>query len=257
MEVHHHPHLPHGPKKFKEYFLEFLMIFLAVTMGFLAENLREHIADNRKEKEFVAGFIADLKADTAKLTAVIKYYDHILPLMDSTRINFSLLQKPHSLHTVMMLQRSMAGYMDFIYSDATLQQVKSSGGMLLIKNKATVDSMLAYDSKVQLALINEKVLGQLLISTQHEMGGLLNMQVIIETLSRVKTVEQQKALADSLNTHMPDFLIEHNAAVTGQFYNDYLYYETVATLVKMSMADLKKKATATLRFLHDRYHVTE
>jgi hypothetical protein len=35
MEVHHHPDLHHKPKPWKEYFLEFLMIFLAVTMGFL------------------------------------------------------------------------------------------------------------------------------------------------------------------------------------------------------------------------------
>ena len=40
MEVHHHPHV--AKKNFKEYFLEFLMIFLAVTPGFVAENIREH-----------------------------------------------------------------------------------------------------------------------------------------------------------------------------------------------------------------------
>jgi hypothetical protein len=34
MEVHHHPDLQHKRKNFREYFLEFLMIFLAVTMGF-------------------------------------------------------------------------------------------------------------------------------------------------------------------------------------------------------------------------------
>ncbi len=34
MEVHHHPHVE--KKSFKEYFLEGLMIFLAVTMGFIA-----------------------------------------------------------------------------------------------------------------------------------------------------------------------------------------------------------------------------
>lgn len=39
MEVHHHPHVE--KKNFKEYFLEFLMIFLAVTLGFFAESLRE------------------------------------------------------------------------------------------------------------------------------------------------------------------------------------------------------------------------
>jgi cell division protein FtsB len=38
MEVHHHPHVE--KKNFKEYFLEFLMIFLAVTMGFFAESIR-------------------------------------------------------------------------------------------------------------------------------------------------------------------------------------------------------------------------
>ena len=43
MEVHHHPDLHHNRKKFQEYFLEFLMIFLAVSMGFIAENTRESI----------------------------------------------------------------------------------------------------------------------------------------------------------------------------------------------------------------------
>jgi hypothetical protein len=46
MEVHHHPHVE--KKGFKEYCLEFLMIFLAVTLGFFAENIREHIAEKKE-----------------------------------------------------------------------------------------------------------------------------------------------------------------------------------------------------------------
>lgn len=37
MEVHHHTHPSHGKKTWKEYFWEFLMLFLAVFCGFLAE----------------------------------------------------------------------------------------------------------------------------------------------------------------------------------------------------------------------------
>ncbi len=59
MEVHHHPHVE--KKGFKEYFLEFLMIFFAVTMGFLAENLREHITEHNKEKQYIAGFVRNVK----------------------------------------------------------------------------------------------------------------------------------------------------------------------------------------------------
>jgi hypothetical protein len=46
MEVHHHPNVEN--KNFKEYFLEFLMIFLAVTLGFFAESLRVNIVENKK-----------------------------------------------------------------------------------------------------------------------------------------------------------------------------------------------------------------
>jgi hypothetical protein len=42
MEVHHHPEVE--KKTFKQYLLEGLMIFLAVFMGFIAENIREKIS---------------------------------------------------------------------------------------------------------------------------------------------------------------------------------------------------------------------
>ncbi len=54
MEVHHHPQLKHERKPWKEYFLEYLMIVLAVTTGFFAESLREHLGDTSKEHEYIA-----------------------------------------------------------------------------------------------------------------------------------------------------------------------------------------------------------
>ena len=65
MEVHHHPHVE--KKGFKEYFLEFVMIFLAVTLGFIAENIREGITNRKKEKQYMVLLGQDLKKDTAAL----------------------------------------------------------------------------------------------------------------------------------------------------------------------------------------------
>ena len=48
MEVHHHSHTPR--KKWTHYFWEFLMLFLAVTLGFFVENQREHYIENLREK---------------------------------------------------------------------------------------------------------------------------------------------------------------------------------------------------------------
>jgi len=71
MEVHHHPNLHHEKKPWKEYLLEGLMIFLAVMMGFFAENLREHISDNNREKEFAKALYTELSIDSA--TAAEKF----------------------------------------------------------------------------------------------------------------------------------------------------------------------------------------
>src|SRR5277367_100340 len=73
MEVHHHPDLHHKSKNFKEYFLEFLMIFLAVTLGFFAENIREYFVDKGKEKEYIRSFAEDLSNDEIQLPHLISF----------------------------------------------------------------------------------------------------------------------------------------------------------------------------------------
>src|SRR4026208_177873 len=70
MEVHQHAH--HGGKKsWKSYFWEFLMLFLAVTLGFLVENQREHYVEHQREKQFIQSLFNDIKADTANLVRII------------------------------------------------------------------------------------------------------------------------------------------------------------------------------------------
>ena len=62
MEVHHHAHT--SRKKWTHYFWEFLMLFLAITLGFLVENQREHYIENARAKEFAVLMYEDLKKDT-------------------------------------------------------------------------------------------------------------------------------------------------------------------------------------------------
>src|SRR5215471_4596046 len=70
MEVHHHPKVE--KKNFKEYFFEFIMIFLAVTLGFFAENVRENSTDREREKQYMQSMIEDLKSDTLQINAVMQ-----------------------------------------------------------------------------------------------------------------------------------------------------------------------------------------
>jgi len=62
MEV-HHPHHPTHKKKWSEYIIEFVMLFTAVTLGFFAENVREHISEKEKKKELLQTVAHDIEAD--------------------------------------------------------------------------------------------------------------------------------------------------------------------------------------------------
>src|ERR1700712_3825623 len=67
MEVHHHPDLHHKAKIWKEYLLEYLMIFLAVMTGFFAESYREHLSERSKEYEYAVNIKKDLVRETTNL----------------------------------------------------------------------------------------------------------------------------------------------------------------------------------------------
>ena len=54
--------------------LEFLMLFLAVFLGFVAENIREHKVEREREKEYIETMISDLKEDTALLNTSISNF---------------------------------------------------------------------------------------------------------------------------------------------------------------------------------------
>ena len=62
MEVHHHSHS--SRKKWTHYFWEFIMLFLAVFCGFLAEYQLEHMIEKDRAKELAKSFYEELKNDS-------------------------------------------------------------------------------------------------------------------------------------------------------------------------------------------------
>ena len=69
MEV-HHPHHPTHKKKWSEYILEFVMLFAAVTLGFFAENLREHTIVKEKIEKNKIAILKDLKQDAITIDSI-------------------------------------------------------------------------------------------------------------------------------------------------------------------------------------------
>src|SRR5438046_7508814 len=75
METHHHSHtvpIAIGRKKWTHYLWEFLMLFLAVFCGFLAENQREHMVEDQRAKALAKNLYKELYEDSIAVQKCIE-----------------------------------------------------------------------------------------------------------------------------------------------------------------------------------------
>jgi hypothetical protein len=144
MEVHHHSH---HPKKIKEYISEFLMLFLAVTLGFFAENIREHYVEKEREEKFIKIVHEDLLNDINALDKIKFAYDIRLKRED-TLIN--ILSNPNYSQTndLYYLARLNSIREFFHHSKNGFQQLKNAGGLRLIEDIDIIKKIQEYENSI-------------------------------------------------------------------------------------------------------------
>ena len=135
MEVHHHPKVE--KKNLKEYLLEGLMIFLAVTMGFFAENLREHITEATREKEFAQELYIELKDDStvvANKIALRLQKEKDLDYLYAYFKDSSLTRLSKEFYPAFIRGFYLINSFTFEPKDGILGQLRNSGAILSFRN---------------------------------------------------------------------------------------------------------------------------
>src|SRR6478672_6161193 len=127
MEVHAHTHTER--KKWTNYLWEFLMLFLAVFCGFLAENIREKSVERHREKQFVQSFIEDLKTDTAAIRQTLIFRQQKIERMDSLMYLLGSQQIKGHESELYFFGRTLVRTLWFRSNDRTITQLKNSGSL--------------------------------------------------------------------------------------------------------------------------------
>jgi len=144
MEVHHHTHT--ARRKWAHYFWEFLMLFLAVFCGFLAEYQLEHKIEKDREKQFMQTMAEDLRSDTAQLNGLInrrkKRYRELDTLFNLIATD-EYLKKGRKVYELYELPHW--DILRFFPSDRTMQQLKNGGNLRLIRKKSVSNALISYD----------------------------------------------------------------------------------------------------------------
>lgn len=173
MEVHAHSHT--ARKKWTHYFWEFLMLFLAVFCGFLAENIREHSIEHQREKQYMVTLLEDLKRDTAQFKRLKDYFTIIGERRDSL---IRYLKPPVQNDKVLEYYREttiITSIVSYAYNDRTIEQLRQSGNFRLIRKTEIADSLTTYDNRMRNTFAkNYNVLWENRIKLKNDLNAIID-----------------------------------------------------------------------------------
>ncbi len=240
MEVHHHSHSSPENKNWKSYAWEFLMLFLAVFCGFLAEYFLEHRIEKEKGSQYVQSMIEDMKSDSAKIEKILVRIENQRLGLDSLSLLFS--NPPNSVSIIkrmyfLMIKNTLNTYA-ISFTKRTIAQLRNSGGMRLIPNKTSADEITSYSELVDDIEAQGKYYND-------EMNEIVKLNLKIFDLKYIRGTN--RANMDSFITRPQTFKLSSNAENLFKEYSNLTYFTSgVLSLYSNQLTNIQGQMSKTI-----------
>ena len=245
MEVHHHAHT--ARKKWTHYFWEFLMLFLAVFCGFLAEYQLEHKIEKDREKQFINSLVADLQDDekilldmTSSEQLGIASLDTLMDLLNNPSL---AKQNGDQLYYV---ARMGPRYIPFANNSRTFDQLKFSGGFRLIRFPEASNKIMNYYNQFSLLRLLEANYNQEFDNFKNSAAKILDPAILRrqETDNGVILRSTDNPVLRTYDAELLKELGFHTLQMNGSRRSKILILET-----------LKKGSEELMVYLKSKYHL--
>jgi hypothetical protein len=249
MEVHHHSH---HPKKWKEYITEFLMLFLAVTLGFFAENLREHYVEKEREEKFIQIVHEDLLNDINSLHKIDSLYIIRIAKEDSL---INILSNPDFGQTndLYYLARVNSVRNFFHHSKNGFQQLKNAGGLRLIADIDIIKKIQAYENSVDEIEELQHLTEDLLMNYREKMAVMFRGDIFKLMYTNPKGVQSDKFSRPTTNPN----LMSTNKADINELLIKALYVHNNTINILERSRKINLEAVELDKLLIKQYHINE
>ena len=260
MAVHHHSHLVSGEthtsrKKWTHYFWEFLMLFLAVFCGFLAENIREHRIENERARQYAMSLAEEIAGDTTELSRTIAYYEDKTGNIDTLikLMNGNIKEIPGGTLYYYAGNSMASNYM--IFNKTTLEQLINSGVLRYFTNRALIKTIGEYDQAIKKIEATENSSANILLETRK-----LQFKIFDARFKSVYQTSYYVTDADSIrvlkNMQIP--LLTYDPNILSEFANwIYMRRANLTMNVNIRYSNIKIKARELLQMLKDEYNLNE
>ncbi len=250
MEVHAHSHT--ARKKWSHYFWEFLMLFLAVFCGFLAEYQLEHKIEKEKGRQFIESFYEDLKTDTARISWHVNYDEmKIMGLNGLGSCYDTLLKDARSSTCLLEIIKNSSINRPFMRTNRTVQQLANAAGFRLLK-KEDADSILSYDKDINNFQDFQSTVFQ---DAQNNVRATFNLLVNFKANAQMFQPQTGRLITEISKTDVTaPLLFIDDKNLLNRYFNDLQLYYRVTYNHKKMLLDLKEKQSGMIKYFKTKYH---
>ncbi len=248
MEIHHRAEHKKN-KGWKSYTWEFLMLFLAVFCGFLAEYFLEHKIEKEKGTQYVRSMIEDIISDSTKINQSFEFVKKQQLGLDSLSVLFS--NSPYSDITIRRMYILMTKFTmneaNVAFTKRTISQLNNSGGMRLIPNKVSADEITKYAERAEA------------IESQGEYFKNIALAEIIKLNNKIFYLKYLKGVTrkniDSVMMKEPFKLANHNENLLLEYSNQLFFTSGVLINYNNKLASFKSEILKTIEILRKENHI--
>ena len=250
MEVHTHSHT--ARKKSTHYFWEFLMLFLAVFCGFMAENIREHKIEKSRANQYISSFYEDLKNDTARINKLIKYDDEKIQALNTMYACYDTVSRSLKSTSCMGILIKYSRFnKGFVLTDRTLKQLANAGGYRLL-NKNDADSIIVYENMYKGYLDFQSTVFQ---GSQDNVRNTLNQMADFKVIAPIQLTTATMDIDTTTSTLRGPLLFTEDRILLNKWFNELVMYLRTTNGQRNSIMQLRNKAVSLLLYFKNKLHL--
>jgi hypothetical protein len=244
MEVHQHTHTER--KKWTQYFWEFFMLFLAVTLGFFVENQREHFVEHKKELVYIRSVAEDIRQDSVQLDSLIKarklmdrYMDSLLYIMNYTD------PRLHG-NEVYYFTRWIPRTYRFYPTDRTIAQLKNAGNWRLIRNQNVSEELATYDNHIRNITVYVEQREESLVV------------ILYQSINRLFDNKVFESMVNGLSFNRPENnpqLLTYDKSLINEFCNQIHFRKNSNLFFIKNAENLYEETRKAMKLIQKEYHL--
>lgn len=226
---------------------ETLLVVVGILIALQINNWNSEQGERRIERALIVSLIEDLTTDTTNLSITIERYDHMELRLDTVLDLFPQLGNGYN-DTLWRNLPQVTNYLDFVYTDRTMQQLKNAGGMRFVVNSKAANAIIEYDASVRRLLTS--LMPDLNFYYEHSNQMWFEL-VDAAALER----DTRKFGIPAMVQGEKHYLLKTDPASLGKFNNIIRNFDGDVILINRKFRELKTQATELISLLKTEYRI--